>query len=75
MYNCHAILNNFGIRGGGKSGIHLAEVSVFAGMTGKNRHFRNLSQQVLSGVVAVLMKKPFPCFLNVKSSFVPHYGS
>ena len=32
-------------------GIHLAEVSVFAGMTGKNRHFRDLSQQVLSGVV------------------------
>ena len=40
------------IRGGGKSGIHLTEVSVFAGMTGKNRHFRDLSQQVLSGVVA-----------------------
>ena len=40
------------IRGGGKSGIHLAEVSDFAGMTGKNRHFRDLShdQQVLSGV-------------------------
>ena len=32
-------------------GIHLAVVSVFAGMTGKNRHFRDLSQQVLSGVV------------------------
>ena len=30
----------------------MAEVSVFAGMTGKNRHFRDLSQQVLSGVVA-----------------------
>ena len=29
----------------------MAEVSVFAGMTGKNRHFRDLSQQVLSGVV------------------------
>ena len=42
------------IRGGGKSGIHLAEVSVFARMTGKNRHFRDLSQQVLSGVVASL---------------------
>ena len=40
------------IRGGGKSGIHLAEVSGFAAMTGKNRHFRDLSQQVLSGVVA-----------------------
>ena len=39
------------IRGGGKSGIHFAEVSVFAGMTGKNSHFRDLSQQVLSGVV------------------------
>ena len=37
-----------------KSGIHLAEVSVFAGMTAKNRHFRDLSQQVLSGVVAKL---------------------
>ena len=36
----------------GKSGIHLAEVSVFARMTGKNRHFCDLSQQVLSGVVA-----------------------
>ena len=35
----------------GKSGIHLAEVSVFAGMTGKNRHLRDLSQQVLSEVV------------------------
>ena len=41
------------IRGGGKSGIHLAAVSLFAGMTGKNRHFRDFSQQVLSGVVAV----------------------
>ena len=30
----------------------MAEVSVFAGMTGKNRHFRDLSQQLLSGVVA-----------------------
>ena len=30
----------------------MAEVSVFARMTGKNRHFRDLSQQVLSGVVA-----------------------
>ena len=28
------------------------EVSVFARMIGKNRHFRYLSQQVLSGVVA-----------------------
>ena len=43
--------------GRGKSGIHLAEVSVFAGMTGKNRHFRDLSQQVLSGVVAPNFKK------------------
>ena len=34
-----------------QEGIHLAEVSVFNEMTGKNRHFRNLSQQVLSGVV------------------------
>ena len=34
-----------------QEGIHLAEVSVFDRMTGKNRHFRNLSQQVLSGVV------------------------
>ena len=51
MYNCHAILNNFGKGGGWKSRIHLAEVSVFAGMTGKNRHFRDLSQQVLLGVV------------------------
>ena len=41
------------IRGGGKSSIHLAAVSVFAGMTGKNRHFRDLSQQVLSGVVGL----------------------
>ena len=38
-------------KGRGKSGIHLAAVSVFVGMTGKNRHFRDLSQQVLSGVV------------------------
>ena len=34
-----------------QEGIHLAEVSVFDRMTGNNRHFRNLSQQVLSGVV------------------------
>ena len=34
-----------------QEGIHLAEVSVFDRMTGKNRHFRNLSQQVLSGIV------------------------
>ena len=34
-----------------QEGIHLAEVSVFDKMTGNNRHFRNLSQQVLSGVV------------------------
>ena len=40
------------IRGEGKSGIHLTEVSVFARMAGKNKHFRDLSQQVLSGVVA-----------------------
>ena len=33
----------------------MAEVSVFAGMTGKNRHFRDLSQQVLSGVVAEML--------------------
>ena len=53
MYNCHAILNNVD-KGGGKSGI-LAEVSVFARKTGKNRHFCDLSQQVLSGVVAILI--------------------
>ena len=35
----------------------MAEVSLFAGMTGKNRHFRDLSQQVLSGVVD-------RCFIN-----------
>ena len=46
--------------GGGKSGIHLAAVSVFAGMTGKNRRFRDLSQQVLSGVVCGL----FSVFFN-----------
>ena len=40
----------FWIRGVRKSGIHLAEVSVFARMIGKNRHFRHLSQQVLSGL-------------------------
>ena len=34
-----------------QEGIHLAEVSVFDKMTGNNRDFRNLSQQVLSGVV------------------------
>ena len=34
-----------------QEGIHLAEVSVLYRMTGKNRHFRNLSQQVLSGIV------------------------
>ena len=51
VYNCHAILNNYGWGGGGKSGIHLAEVSVFAGMTGKNRHFCDLSQQVLSRIL------------------------
>ena len=34
-----------------QEGIHLAEVSVFDRMTGKNRYFRNLSQQVLSGIV------------------------
>ena len=45
------------MRGGEKSGIHLAEVSVFARMTGKNRHFRDLSQQVLSGVVVYGIKK------------------
>ena len=35
------------------------------------------STRSISGTseLAVLMKKPFPCFLNVKSSFVPHYGS
>ena len=33
----------------------MAEVSVFARMTGKNRHFRDLSQQVLSGVVGRLV--------------------
>ena len=37
-------------------GIHLAEVSVFARMIGKNRHFRDLSQQVLCGVVALGVK-------------------
>ena len=36
----------------GKSSFHLGEVSVFARMIGENRHFRDLSQQVLSGVVA-----------------------
>ena len=36
----------------------MAAVSVFAGMTGKNRHFRDLSQQVLSGVVAFLILSP-----------------
>ena len=41
------------IREGGKSGIHLATVSIFARMTGKNRHFRDLSQQLLSRVVDV----------------------
>ena len=44
------------IRGGGKSGIHLAEVLVFAGMAGKNSHFRDLSQQVLPGVVCRLFE-------------------
>ena len=34
-----------------QEGIHLAEVSVFDRITGNNRHFRNLSEQVLSGVV------------------------
>ena len=34
-----------------QEGIYLAEVSVFDRMTGNNRHFRNLSRQVLSGVV------------------------
>ena len=35
------------------------------------------STRSISGTseLAVLMKKPFPCFLNIKSSFVPHYGS
>ena len=42
------------MREGGKSGIHWAEDSVFARMTGKNRHFLDLSQQVLSGVVALI---------------------
>ena len=37
-------------------GIHLAEVSVFARMIGKNRHFHDLSQQVLCGVVALGVK-------------------
>ena len=32
----------------------MAEVSVFARMIAKNRHFRDLSQQVLFGVVAFL---------------------
>ena len=32
----------------------MAAVSVFAGMTGKNRHFPDLSQQVLSGVVGTV---------------------
>ena len=41
-----------------KSRIHLAEVSVFAGMTGKNRHFRDLSQQVLSVVVTLVIEAP-----------------
>ena len=36
----------------------MAAVSVFAGMTGKNRHFRDLSQQVLSGVVVVRVVVP-----------------
>ncbi|CAH3184261.1 unnamed protein product [Porites lobata] len=49
----HLIVNSRD-SGGGKSGIHLAAVSVFVGMTGKNRHFRHLSQQVLSGVVATV---------------------
>ena len=39
MYNCHAILQRF---------------PFFAGVAGKNRHFRDLPQQVLSGVVAGL---------------------
>ena len=35
------------------------------------------STRSISGTseLAVLKKKPFPCFLNVKSSFVPPYGS
>ena len=39
-------------KGRGKSGIHLAVVSVFARIIGENRHFRDLSQQVLFEVVA-----------------------
>ena len=54
------------IRGGGKSGIHLAEVSVFARMIGKKRHFRDLSQQLLSGVVASGCKNDFLCTLHEK---------
>ena len=47
------LITELWIRGGGKLGIHLAEVSVFILMIGKNRHFRDLSQQVLCGVVAI----------------------
>jgi len=38
--------------GGGNQEIHLAEDSVFARTTGKNSYLCDLSQQVLSGVVA-----------------------
>ena len=34
------------------------EVSVFARMAGKNRHFRDLPQQVLSGVAAQSTRFP-----------------
>ena len=43
----------------------MAEVSVFARMIGKNRHFRDLSQQVLFGVVDVSIYSR--CFADVKA--------
>ena len=47
-------------KGRGEIGHSFGGVSVFAGMTGKNRHFRDLSQQVLSGVVAKNTQDKYP---------------
>ena len=55
----YCCLKQLWIRGGRKSGIHLTEVSVFTRMAGKNRHFCDLPQQVLSGVVGSVMMKEY----------------